>query len=260
MTTSSATTGRSGPSRPMPDTCRGVGVGVGIVVAPLVRMGRPPALPRPRRSTTPGRGRARPQGPGRGERRPGRPLAGGEGRDRGHHPRRPQHDRRRPELTDQVDGLIDGRTDAPHALHQAFEGYRAMLTEAGGYLAERAHDLDDIRDRAVAVALGLPMPGVPDPGHPFVLVAEDLVARRHRGHRHHPGPRPRDRGRRPHQPHRDPGPGARPPVRGGVRRGDGGARRHRGGGRRRGRPRRGRASTTTARPSCGSGRSWSRPS
>ena len=43
-----------------------------------------------------------------------------------------------PDLTDQVDGLIDDRTDAPHALHQAIEGYRAMLTEAGGYLAERA--------------------------------------------------------------------------------------------------------------------------
>ncbi len=41
-------------------------------------------------------------------------------------------------------------------------------------MAERAQDLADIRDRAVAVALGLPMPGVPDPGHPFVLAAEDL--------------------------------------------------------------------------------------
>lgn len=44
----------------------------------------------------------------------------------------------------------------------------------GGYLAERAADLDDIRARAIALLLALPMPGVPAPGHPFVLVAEDL--------------------------------------------------------------------------------------
>ena len=44
-----------------------------------------------------------------------------------------------------------------------------------GYLAERAADLDDIRDRAVALLLGVPMPGVPNPGHPFVLVAAELA-------------------------------------------------------------------------------------
>ncbi len=36
-------------------------------------------------------------------------------------------------------------------------------------------DLDDIRNRTVAVLLGVPMPGVPDPGHPYVLVAIDLA-------------------------------------------------------------------------------------
>ncbi|HWS38550.1 MAG TPA: phosphoenolpyruvate--protein phosphotransferase, partial [Actinoplanes sp.] len=46
---------------------------------------------------------------------------------------------------------------------------------AGGYLAERVADLDDLRDRAVAVLLGLPMPGVPSPGHPYVLAARDLA-------------------------------------------------------------------------------------
>ncbi|KPC84469.1 phosphoenolpyruvate-protein phosphotransferase, partial [Streptomyces sp. NRRL WC-3753] len=32
-----------------------------------------------------------------------------------------------------------------------------------------------LRDRAVAHTLGLPMPGLPDPGHPYVLVAADLA-------------------------------------------------------------------------------------
>jgi phosphotransferase system enzyme I (PtsI) len=49
-----------------------------------------------------------------------------------------------------------------------------MLIGAGGYLAERAADLADIRDRVIAVVLGLPMPGIPEPGHPFVLLADDL--------------------------------------------------------------------------------------
>lgn len=50
-----------------------------------------------------------------------------------------------------------------------------MLQSAGGYLAERAADLDDIANRAVALLLGEPMPGVPSPGHPFVLLADDLA-------------------------------------------------------------------------------------
>ncbi|NEE40170.1 phosphoenolpyruvate--protein phosphotransferase, partial [Streptomyces sp. SID7982] len=69
--------------------------------------------------------------------------------------------------------VCEGR-DAPHALAEAFAGFAATLRAAGGYFAERVADLDDLRDRAVAHALGLPMPGLPDPGHPYVLVAADL--------------------------------------------------------------------------------------
>jgi phosphotransferase system enzyme I (PtsI) len=79
-----------------------------------------------------------------------------------------------PELADQVEALIDARTDAAHAIARAFDGYRDMLLQAGGYLAERAPDLADLRDRAIAVALGVAVPGVPDPGYPFVLAADDL--------------------------------------------------------------------------------------
>jgi phosphotransferase system enzyme I (PtsI) len=159
----------------MPDTYRGVGVGVGIVVAPLVRMGRPPALPAADAVADPG-----------AEAERARKALAAVSADLAARSQEAKDATAAtildalsmiaddPELSDQVDGLIDDRTDAPHALHQAFEGYRAMLTEAGGYLAERARDLADIRDRAVAVVLGLPMPGVPVPGHPFVLAADDL--------------------------------------------------------------------------------------
>lgn len=79
-----------------------------------------------------------------------------------------------PDLDDEVRSLIEARTDAPHAVHAAFEGYRELLAQAGGYLAERAGDLADIRDRVIAVVLGVPVPGIPDAGEPFVLVADDL--------------------------------------------------------------------------------------
>jgi phosphoenolpyruvate-protein phosphotransferase (PTS system enzyme I) len=80
-------------------------------------------------------------------------------------------------------GLADGAAaavrerglPAARAVWEAFSGYREALAAAGGYLAARVADLDDVRDRVVARLLGLPLPGVPDPGHPFVLVAADLA-------------------------------------------------------------------------------------
>jgi phosphoenolpyruvate-protein phosphotransferase (PTS system enzyme I) len=80
-----------------------------------------------------------------------------------------------PVLMDGVTELIAEGQDAPHAVDAAFAEHRRALEAAGGYLAERAADLNDIRDRTVAHLLSLPMPGIPDPGHPFVLVAVDLA-------------------------------------------------------------------------------------
>ncbi|WP_336216735.1 phosphoenolpyruvate--protein phosphotransferase [Nonomuraea sp. LPB2021202275-12-8] len=70
-------------------------------------------------------------------------------------------------------GVRDG-LDAAHALDSAFTRHREALAALGGYLGERAADLDDLKHRAVAGALGVPMPGLPAPGHPYVLLAEDL--------------------------------------------------------------------------------------
>ena len=82
---------------------------------------------------------------------------------------------RDPALLSRIDEELAAGRSLPHAVSAAFGGFRAMLEAAGGYLAERAADLDDVASRTVAELLGLPMPGIPDPGHPFVLVAEDLA-------------------------------------------------------------------------------------
>ncbi|MBB6118224.1 phosphoenolpyruvate--protein phosphotransferase [Nocardiopsis algeriensis] len=82
---------------------------------------------------------------------------------------------RDPELARQVGERARAGEPAAWAVHAACGAYQELLLAAGGYLAERAADLADIRDRALAVLLDLPMPGLPDPGVPHVLVAEDLA-------------------------------------------------------------------------------------
>ncbi|GAB3634168.1 phosphoenolpyruvate--protein phosphotransferase [Microbacterium shaanxiense] len=80
-----------------------------------------------------------------------------------------------PTLQDEVDSRIDDGGTAEWAVHDAFAGFRATLEAVGGYLGERAADLDDIAQRVLAHLRGVDAPGVPDPGHPFVLVARDLA-------------------------------------------------------------------------------------
>ncbi|WP_432707501.1 phosphoenolpyruvate--protein phosphotransferase [Nocardiopsis ansamitocini] len=82
---------------------------------------------------------------------------------------------RDPQLGTNIAKEIGEGVPAAWAVHSAVAGYQDLLRAAGGYLAERAADLADIRDRTVAVLLGVPMPGLPDPGHPYVLVADDLA-------------------------------------------------------------------------------------
>ena len=80
-----------------------------------------------------------------------------------------------PVLRETVADRIQAGDDAAHAIAAGFAVHREAFEAAGGYLAERVADLDDLRDRAVAACLGEPMPGVPAPGHPFVLLARDLA-------------------------------------------------------------------------------------
>lgn len=82
---------------------------------------------------------------------------------------------RDPALIDAIGAEVDAGRPAPHAVDAAIAGFRAMLEAAGGYLAERAADLTDLRNRTVARLLHLPMPGIPDRPEPFVLAADDLA-------------------------------------------------------------------------------------
>jgi len=78
-------------------------------------------------------------------------------------------------LRDGVAMAVRAGHQAPHAVAAVLADHRAALLAAGGLLAARAADLDDLRDRVVAHCLGLPMPELPEPGCPFVLIAVDLA-------------------------------------------------------------------------------------
>jgi phosphoenolpyruvate-protein phosphotransferase (PTS system enzyme I) len=80
-----------------------------------------------------------------------------------------------PTLRDDVNARIDTGKTAERAVFEAFVQFRDLLTSMGGYMGERASDLDDVSQRVVAHLQGVPAPGVPDPDQPFVLVARDLA-------------------------------------------------------------------------------------
>lgn len=155
---------------------RGVGIGSGVAQGPVVRMAE--ALPAP--EDTPSsigpdaeRTRAREaiavvagELTERGE------AAGGSAREVLEAQAMIAED---PTLQDEVDARIDAGATAEWAVHDAFAGFRATLEAVGGYLGERAADLDDIAQRVLARLRDVAAPGVPDPGHPFVLVARDLA-------------------------------------------------------------------------------------
>lgn len=155
---------------------RGVGIGLGVAQGPVVRMTE--ALPAPDNSpSTQGadaeRARVREaitavaeELTARGEK------AGGSAQEVLEAQAMIAED---PTLQDEVDTRIDDGATAEWAVHDAFAGFRATLEAVGGYLGERAADLDDIAQRVLARLRGVEAPGVPDPGHPFVLVARDLA-------------------------------------------------------------------------------------
>jgi phosphotransferase system enzyme I (PtsI) len=66
-------------------------------------------------------------------------------------------------------------TSAARAVWEAADEVAAMLESLGGYMAERSRDVQDVRDRIVAVLTGRPAPGVPVRDEPFVLAALDLA-------------------------------------------------------------------------------------
>ncbi|WP_136054017.1 phosphoenolpyruvate--protein phosphotransferase [Microbacterium sp. K24] len=155
---------------------RGVGIGLGVAQGPVIRMTEPVPAPDDSPSTIGAEAeRARVREAisvvaqelnARGE------TAGGSAQEVLEAQAMIAED---PTLQDEVDGRIDAGATAEWAVHDAFAGFRATLEAVGGYLGERAADLDDIAQRVLARLRGVDAPGVPDPGHPFVLVARDLA-------------------------------------------------------------------------------------
>jgi phosphotransferase system enzyme I (PtsI) len=71
--------------------------------------------------------------------------------------------------------LVASGTNAESAIWEAAEAVAMQLTGLGGYMAERATDVLDVRSRIVAQLRGVPAPGIPDSDEPFVLCAVDLA-------------------------------------------------------------------------------------
>ncbi|RSN36837.1 phosphoenolpyruvate--protein phosphotransferase [Amycolatopsis sp. WAC 04169] len=81
-----------------------------------------------------------------------------------------------PALVSSAEQLVkEQNLPAPRAVHQAAGKFADALAAAGGYMAERARDVLDVRDRLIAELLGIAPPGVPDLDSPSVLVARDLA-------------------------------------------------------------------------------------
>jgi phosphotransferase system enzyme I (PtsI) len=80
-----------------------------------------------------------------------------------------------PMLTDDIKARIDSGTTGERAVFEAFAAFQETLTAMGGYMAERATDLADVSQRIIADLRGVPAPGVPTSDQPFILVARDLA-------------------------------------------------------------------------------------
>lgn len=155
---------------------RGVGIGLGVAQGPVARMSEPLPAPGDEPSTIgadaeKARAREAVAAVARELEAKGA-QAGGAARDVLEAQAMMAED---PTLEAEIDTRLVGGKTAEFAVHDAFASFRAQLVAMGGYLGERAADLDDVAQRVIARLRGVPAPGVPDPGHPFVLVAKDLA-------------------------------------------------------------------------------------
>jgi phosphotransferase system enzyme I (PtsI) len=81
-----------------------------------------------------------------------------------------------PDLIADANRRIQDRGLTPErAVWEAIGSIADTIRAAGPRQAERVSDLYDIRDRMAASLTGCAIPGVPDPGHSFILVAVDLA-------------------------------------------------------------------------------------
>ncbi|MBM3716380.1 phosphoenolpyruvate--protein phosphotransferase [Microbacterium enclense] len=155
---------------------RGVGIGLGVAQGPIARMAEPLPAPQDTKSTLSvedetTRVRDAVAAVARELEERGA-HAGGAARDVLEAQAMMAED---PTLEAEVDTRLQAGKTGEFAVFDAFASFREQLTALGGYLGERAADLDDVAQRVIARLRGVAAPGVPDPGHPFVLVAKDLA-------------------------------------------------------------------------------------
>ena len=79
-----------------------------------------------------------------------------------------------PALAQSINTLIEQGKTAERAVLEGFGAVEEMFKAIGGYQGERAADLHDVGQRVIADLMGVPAPGVPVSDTPSVLVAEDL--------------------------------------------------------------------------------------
>jgi phosphotransferase system enzyme I (PtsI) len=155
---------------------RGIGVGRGVAVGPILRM--PDPLPAPAdvprtaeaaaelASVTSALSTVAVELRARGEK------AGGAARDVLEAASLMAED---PTLVDDVTARIESGQTGERAVFEAFGAFQDMLTGMGGLMAERATDLGDVAQRIIAKLRGVSAPGVPTSDSPFILVAPDLA-------------------------------------------------------------------------------------
>lgn len=155
---------------------RGVGIGLGVAQGPIARMAEPLPAPKDAKSdltveAETARVREAVAAVARELEARGA-QAGGAARDVLEAQAMIAED---PTLEAEVDSRLASGKTGEFAVHDAFASFREQLVALGGYLGERAADLDDVAQRVIARLRGVAAPGIPDPGHPFVLVAKDLA-------------------------------------------------------------------------------------
>ena len=157
-------------------TLTGVGIGRGLAVGPILRMPEPLPEPTDAASTVGGDAeKVRAAGAlaaAAADIRLRGARAGGSAKDVLDAQAFMAED---PTLKDDVDARIGTGKTAERAVFEAFAAFRDLLTSMGGYMGERATDLNDVSQRVVAHLQGVSAPGVPDPDYKFILVARDLA-------------------------------------------------------------------------------------
>lgn len=82
---------------------------------------------------------------------------------------------RDPAIVIEVGRQLDAGKGRLRALAAAIDHFAVLLTNLGGYMAERVVDLRDVHRRAHARLLGHPEPGMPQLTEPTIIAAADLA-------------------------------------------------------------------------------------